>query len=366
MIVRNFYSTNKTLKFALEEIYKQFEEDIFINEYDFILFAISTKYLPCDINRDIKKIFKTDKYLAFNAINSFSNTKIVEGISACFISFEKNTKIEVFANEELNEKETIEYLNKNKNSLNILITTYDLDIVKFFENLDIPENISLIGGIVSEEIIDNIKRGFIYLNNKCIKKGFAIISFKNVKFASSTITGYRPLGPFLEAKLVKDNKVYLIDYNDASLIAKNLLKGLDDIKDLWNAPLLIKRENLLIPRTFKDIKENFYVEFFGNFRNRDKIQISFASKELLLKEDKKEAKKIKREIKNCDLVFNFSCIARQYILDNKAQEELAILSETINAPLFGFFTFGEIINTFTKEKITLYNQTSLVVGVSEC
>jgi len=366
MVVRNFYSTNKTLKFALEEIYKQFEEDVFIDNYDFIFFAISTKYLPCDINRDIQKIFKTNNYLAFNAINSFSNNTIVDGISACFIYFEKNAKIEIFASEELNEKQTLEYLNKNKDSLNILITTYHLDIVKFFENLDISKDTNLIGGIVSEEIVDDIKRGFIYFYNKIIKKGFAIISFKNVKFASSIITGYRPLGPLLEAKLVKDNKVYLIDYNDASLVVKNLLKGLNNIKDLWNAPLLIKRENLLIPRTFKDIKEHFYVEFFGNFRNGDKIQISFASKDLLLKEDKKEAQKIKRKIKNCDLIFNFSCIARQYILEDKANKELEILSETINAPLFGFFTFGEIINTLTDEKITLYNQTSLVAGVSEC
>ena len=37
MVVRNFYSTNKTLKFALEEIYKQFEEDVFIDNYQNII-----------------------------------------------------------------------------------------------------------------------------------------------------------------------------------------------------------------------------------------------------------------------------------------------------------------------------------------
>jgi len=64
------------------------------------------------------------------------------------------------------------------------------------------------------------------------------------------------------------------------------------------------------------------------------------------------------------VIFDFSCIARQYILKEKANDELEIFIEQINAPLFGFFTFGEIKNI--KKNVVLFNQTSLIAGVREC
>ena len=366
MIARSYFSTNKILKFALEEIYLNFKKDILIDDYDFVLFAISPKYYPEDVKEDISKIFKNN-FLAFNAIHSFSNNNVVSGVSAMFIKFEKNGNIDTFVCEckERNKEKLLKYLLSHKNSLNIIVSTYNMDIANFLEKIDLKDSVSLIGGIVSGEEIEGTYRGNLYFNHKIIEKGFAVLSFNNVEFSSSIATGYRPLGPSLKVRLAKENRVYLIDYSDASLVAKSLLKGLDNIKDLWNSPILIKRGEQFIPRTFKDIKENLYVEFFGNFKQNEEISLSFANEELLLKEDRKRAAEVKNSLHNCDMIFDFSCIARQYILKDKADDELEIFSEIINAPLFGFFTFGEMINV-CNNNVTLFNQTSLIAGVKEC
>ena len=362
MIVRSFFSTNKVLKFALEEIFFQMKEDVFLNDFDFIIFALSPKYGSNDVNVDIKKIFRTENFLAFNAIHSFSNTELVEGVSAVFFKFENKAKIDLFVAKSCCDG-LEEYLNKNKNSLNIIISTYDIEIIKNLQKIVLNSN-TLIGGIVSGETVDGEYVGNLYVNRETIKKGFVVLSFKNVEFTTSIVTGYMPIGPEMKIRLNRENRVYLIEYEDASLIMKRLLRGLDDIKDLWNAPLLIKRDNLYIPRTIKDIKENLYAEYFGDFENEDIVRISFANNDILLEADREKAKEVKRNLKNCEVIFDFSCIARQYILKEKAKDELEIFIEQINAPLFGFFTFGEIKNI--KENVVLFNQTSLIAGVREC
>ena len=339
------------------------KEDVFLNDFDFIIFALSPKYGSNDVNVDIKKIFRTENFLAFNAIHSFSNIEVVDGVSAMFLKFENRAKINLFVGYSCcNELQS--YLNQHTNSLNIIISTYDIDIIQSLQkNINLSSN-NLLGGIVSGEIIDDEYVGNLYVNNEIIKKGFVILSFENVEFTTSIVTGYIPIGPEMKIKLNKDNKVYFIVYEAASLIMKRLIRGLDDIKDLWNAPLLIKRDNLYIPRTIKDIKENLYAEYFGDFENEDTVRISFANNDILLEADREKAKEVKRNLKNCEVIFDFSCIARLYILKEKAKDELEIFIEQINAPLFGFFTFGEIKNI--KENVVLFNQTSLIAGVREC
>jgi len=362
MIARIYSSENSILKFALEEIYNKINQDLFINSYDFIIFAINLNYPYEDINKDIKKIFKTNNYLAFNVQNSFNNTKIVNGVSALFIKFENKGKINLytFYEEEIDNKFK-DFLKEKKDNLNLIFSTYDVNLINKITNLEFDEEINLTGGVIPK--IEDI--GFIYLNEKIIKKGIVVLNFENVEYKNKVITGYIPMGPDSKINVAKDNKLYVVDYKDASLITNTMLKDLDNITDLWYAPILIKRENFYIPRTFKDIKENFYIEFFGNFKTNDNyIQMSFANKEILLKEDEKEAKKLKEELKNIELVFDFSCVAREYILKDKKIEEQYIFAKTLNAPLFGYFTFGEIQSI--KNEIINFNQTTLLIGVREC
>ena len=85
---------------------------------------------------------------------------------------------------------------------------------------------------------------------------------------------------------------------------------------------------------------------------------------MLLKADEKNAKELKEKI-SPELIFNFSCAAREFILEDKKMEENEIYSQILNAPLFGFFTYGEIGPDYKFTTSKLYNQSSLVVAIKE-
>ncbi|NPA10752.1 MAG: hypothetical protein GXO62_00735 [Epsilonproteobacteria bacterium] len=359
MKARVYYSSNNVLQFALEEIFIKFTEDFFIGDYDFIFFSISPYYDDDDVNTDIKKIFQTDRFIAFNALSSFGNQHLVKkGVSALFVKFEKDESyfdIMCCKCKTQKKEKLYSYLKDKQKCLNLLITTLDKDIVGFLENFKSPSD--LIGGVVTGE------DGKIFCNDEIIDKGFVVISLCNVEYDYAVATGYKPIGPTYEVKLAKGSNLYVVDYSDMSVITKRLMRGIESIRDLWFSPLLIQRGGYYVPRTFRNIKDNLYVEFYGNFKKGDKVRISYANKELLLEEDRAQAREVKRRLKTIDLVFSFSCMARQHVLSNYTLQELKTLNSIINAPLFGFFTHGEIL--INRHNSLFFNQTTLIVGVRE-
>ncbi len=343
---RLYYSSKDVLFLALEELYTKIKEDEFLEDYDFIFFAISPKYNPKDVNISIKKVFNTDNYFAFNAINAFNNDKVVEGVVGLFIKFERNGEI---------------VINKpDKNGLNLVFLPY-MENRSECEFLNKIPNLS-IGGIASGE------RAYLYYDNKIVKDDYVVLTFKNVDYRFGISLGYKPIGPTYKVQVTKKEKVYVINYEDASLIAKRLLKNLDDdIKNLWYSPVIIisKKGYVDFVRTFKKIKENEYVEFFGNIEVGDMLKLSFATEKMLLEEDKKVALNLRENMEYVELAFNFSCVAREYVLGKYQEEEPKIYSQILNAPLFGFFTYGEIGPNFDFSSVRLYNQSSLVVALKE-
>ena len=352
MITRIYSSSNETLFLALEEIFLKFKKDYFLDDFDFIIFAVSPDINPKDVNPTIQKIFKTDNYLAFNAINAFANKEINNGVTALFIKFENKGKINIKTNQNLQK------LDKNRLHMIFMPFREGECSCETIKNANIP----LIGGVCSGE------KAYIYYDSKIEKEKPVILEFENVDYEFGISLGYRPIGPTYKVNLVKENQVYVIDFEDASILAKKLLKNTNgDIRNLWYSPLLVisdKNGLVDVVRTFKNIKENLYVELFGFIEQNSSIKLSFATNDMLLEEDIKTANNIKEKIQP-EIVFNFSCVAREYILGEKKEKEPELYSKILNAPVFGFFTYGEIgpDNEFKTAK--LYNQSSLVVAIKE-
>ena len=374
MIARIYNSTQTILKFAIEDIFRQFKKDFFIDDYDFLIFGINSDYPYRDVNSTIKKILKTDKFIAFNAIDLFANADTLEGIVALFIKFERDGAIDTYYQDNfVSIKNCVNYLKSHKDALNIIISGVSNQVPTFLDRINkkiIDDDIFLIGGLSSGYLDREELVTYQYVDDKIIKNGFVIISFKNVEFQKGISLGYKPIGPIYNVNLSKDNRLYVAEYQDASLIAKNLLNGMDsqDITNLWYSPVVIlddKDGEVDVVRTFKSFKEGEYVEFFGPIPNTSKVKLSFATEDMLIESDKKEAIKIKNKLNEIELGLNFSCIARQFALGDKQNEETKLYSEIFNAPMFGFFTFGEIGMNKTFETFKFYNQTSLICGIKE-
>jgi len=344
---RIYSSQNKILFLAMEELFSKVKEDEFIDDYDFIIFAISPQFNPKDVNKTIQKIFHTKNYLAFNAVKAFNNDKVISGVVGVFIKFENKGRVEI---------------NKpDEKDLNLIFLPYNENI-SVSEILQKYQNTLVIGGIASGE------KAYVYYDDKIIDDKPVVLTFKDVEYRFGISLGYKPIGPTYKVQVAKDNRVYVINYEDATVIANRLLKNLDkDIRNLWYSPVNIisAKEYVDVVRTFKYIKDNEYVEFYGDISPGDMIKLSFATEVMLLEEDKKVAEKIREKMDYVELAFNFSCVAREYVLGDLQKKEPEIYSRVLNSPLFGFFTYGEIGPNYDLSSIKLYNQTSLVVALKE-
>ena len=370
----NIYSSNKFDLFeALKDIKNQIQKDF--KKIDFLLIALNPKYNSID--KEISIIFPNIKYAAFHAIDSFKNDEITTNITISVFEFEKNANVNLYYVDSINFdniKKTIDYLNKNKTCFHIMITCFNEQISKYLnaisDNLDYNPINNIIGGISSGVEIDSELRTWQFINNKIIKNGLIIVSFKKVKAKIGISLGFEPYGITYKITKAKLYKLYEVDYGiKFSTIAKKLLKGIKNIdkKYLWYIPLNILDEKdgyVATLRIVKEVKRD-YVELFGDVKNGQKFKLSFATEDDLLEKDKEVAVNLIQQIKEVDTIFNFSCVARQYILDKKQKEEIKIYYKIFKAPLFGFFTFGEIGPDKMHKKLKLYNETSLLLTMKE-
>jgi hypothetical protein len=377
MITKIYYAKNHSLSVCLNKIKDEFLNDL--GEADFLFFAVNPDFDINLINIEINRIFKTDKFLAFNAVDSFANYEIVEGVVLCAIQFERNGKIDTFYIEDIYEKssitKTVEYLNNNQDKFHIILAGICNGEMAFFidkvsDKLNYTPINNIIGGISSGNLEADELHTFQFIDNKIIKNGLVIVSFENIEYASGVSLGFKPYGINYKVAKAKGNKLYNIDDGrSASYMAYKLLRdiGIDDTRYLWYTPLHILSEEGGYTTTLRTIKEvtDKYIELFAPVKNGDFFKLSFATATELIEEDKRIARGMLKTLQNPEIAFNFSCIARQYVLEDKQKEESQIYMDLFRTNLFGFFTFGEIGSDKLNKKLRFFNETSLVVIMKE-
>jgi len=373
------YSINGCeFSYSLHQLYEEYSKDF--DKADFLLFAFHSSFDENEVNKEIKEIFKTDNFLAFNAVDSFANDTIISnGVSLCAIEFERKGKINTFYIEDINEinslEKTAEYLNNNKDKFHIFIAGFcNGNISVFTQKLAKKLNYSpinnIIGGISSAEMGQGELKTYQYIDDKIIKNGFVILSFANVDFAAGVSFGFDAYGIRYKVNKAVGNKLYNIDDGkSASYMTMKLLDNIqtDDTRYLWYAPFAVLSEErgyVKHYRTIADIKDN-YIELFGPVEEGEFFKLSFALDEDLIKEDKRVARKLKNKISSPEIAFNFSCIARQYVLEDNQAKEAKSYIDILGTNLFGFFTFGEIGIDNKHKDLTFHNETSLVAALKE-
>jgi len=233
------------------------------------------------------------------------------------------------------------------------------------------ENLSadnICGGIISAPVENGVpQKGYVFVDGKGLEGGFFIVSLANVRFTTGVARGVFKRGPIYTITSAEMFEIYELDDAPAYKIAEKLLQGLENPtpKYLWYTPIAVidsKEEEIITIRTVKDFRNN-KLELWAPIEEGEKIKIAFVTPEEIIKDVFITAKKLKKEFKEAEAILNFSCVARQWTLENLAQEESKIYAQVINAPLFGFFTHGEIASS--KEKLKLHNQTSVVTLLKE-
>ncbi len=375
MITKTFFSDKNSFLFCIKDLKNQISN--FFDSYDFLIFSIHSTLLTENINLDINTIFQTDDFVAFYTSNIFIDDKIKEkGVGVFVVKFEKKGKANIFSINGLSDEnliKTIKYLNKNKNKFHLLIAS-GKNICNFIENLSDKLEYTLLDNIAGSVIANTTEneeyKSMIFVDNMIVDEGIAIISFENIEWKVGISSGFIPYGITYKIAKAENTKIYTVDDGkNFAYLFKKLLDGIKnpDIRYTWYMPIYILNKDkgyISSVRTVKDITDK-YVDFYANISEGDCFKLSFATKDELLKEDKKIACKISNKLKNIEAVFNFSCLARQYVLEDKQQKEIEIYTNTFDAHLFGFFTAGEIAPNIGHDKLLFYNETSVLVVLKE-
>jgi len=386
VIARIYSSENEVFRFALEDIYNQAEKDVHFKGFDFIILSVSPVYPVEDMNFQVKKIYGIDgdKFLAFHSINNIFNREILSGVTACFIKFEREGKINTFPANGVSEfesnglvKKTADFLKDRKDNLNVIFAGLSNGKFAFFLdrlNEELEGNCrNIFGGVSSGYESRGDVLTYQFHSDKVIDDGFVILSFENVDYSSGIALGFEPVGPIYEVTESDGLRVYSIDGSSAVYLVERLLEGIEpkNIKFLWYTPVVILDDDegyVSVLRTFKTFAKEYedrFIEFYAPVYEKQHFRLSFATSEMLVSSVKREALKVKSRVKVPDLVFDFSCVARQHILGEKGKQELKVCSEILDAPIFGFSTYGEIGPDKMFRKLKLYNETTILVAVKE-
>ena len=377
MKTKVYGSAKSSFALCIDELYEQFSKDF--DEVDFLFFAIHPDFGVENINETIQKTFNTDKFLAFHAVDAFENENIVGKMSLCSVKFEREGEIKTFYLEDIDEDNSIEksaeYFNSHIDSFHIFIAGLcGGKISSFAEKLSTKlkyEKVpNIVGGVSSGNLEADELMTYQFIDNRVIRNGFVVVSFSNVEYETGVSFGFQPYGISYEITKSKGNKLYSVDDGkSASYMATKMLEniGAPDMRYLWYVPFAIynkERGYVNSLRTIANVTDE-YVEFFAPIHNGDFFKLSFATDEDLLKEDAKIARDIIHQMPEPEMAFNFSCIARQYVLEDNQGKEAKTYRDIFATSLFGFFTFGEIGFDKAHKRLKFYNETSLITIMRE-
>ena len=384
MIARNYFSTHPVLRYAIEEIIVAYRADPMIDTHDFILIAVAPHYPLAQVTHFVQHHFSTDRFVAFHAMDAFSGMETISGIAMCVITFEREGSIKTLLIDDMIEhqdraiKQTLAYLEANSDATHCFFSGHlEGEFSTFIDALeDAGADKTLfsrfIGGACSGTRDPLTKETFTYqaTSDRVIKRGFALVSFCGCDSAMSAAFGYKPVGVAYTITGVSGKGNVAIDNNRSFIhtidrLTRNIPNF--EIRHLWYSPIVLLDEedgSISVVRTFKAIHHDS-VEFYTPLKMGARFKLSYAEPSNLLEADAQSAREVAYHLPQCDLAFNFSCIARQYALEDQQTQEAKLYSQLLNAPLFGFFTFGEIGPKRDGMGLKVYNQTSLLVGITE-
>ena len=378
MKTKIYSASLSSLEASIQQLYDDFLQDF--EEADFFFFALNPDCDVTKVNDTIFQIFHTKNFLAFHAVDSFFNVKIPgEGITLLSIQFEKKGKISSFYIEDITSQnalnQTAHYLNNNSDKFHIFIGglcggAISAFIEQIAQKLNYTSLNNIVGGISSGNLDAQEVLTYQFFDDKIIKNGFVIISFENVAYSTGVSFGFKPYGITYEVTKAHGNKLYDIDDGkSASYMASKMLEnvGTTDVRYLWYLPFAIfhkERGCIEHLRTIAHLDDK-YIELFGPIQEGDFFKLSFATYDDLLKEDTRIAREIIHMVREPEIAFNFSCIARQYVLEEHQEQELQTYQDIFQTNLFGFFTFGEIGFDKAHKRLTFHNETSLITIMRE-
>jgi len=230
------------------------------------------------------------------------------------------------------------------------ITTDGDEIIEGIEKA-CGKGTTIFGGLAADSF--KMERTYVFNNNEITDNGLIalILDEEKISLGGVAIGGWRPIGIERTITSSKGNVVYSID-NEPALDFISRYAGIKDI-DTQNSlgmllssnfQLQLKRENKhpVMRTPMIASKEDRSIIFAGGLPEGSKVRLCLLPGFEVIEAALKDFSEYKNEKQEADAMIMFSCAGRQMSLGPYVSEEINGVRNLWDAPMAGFFCFGEI------------------------
>ncbi len=282
----------------------------------------------------------------------------------------------MFKREELNSydfgKHIGQFVKKKFQNPSVIITASGLTL----DGQELVEGIvsgagqitTMFGGLAGDNA--KFERTVTFNENGITESGanVLVIDSDNISVVGLATSGWVGLGAELEVTKSTSNIVYEIGGLPALEVYTNYLSvNVDDLPAIGiEYPLMILREdNVEALRAVLGIdKDKGALIFAGSVPEGSIVTFSSSPGFDVVDNTISEVEKFYKLYPKGDLFLLFSCMARHLALGPMIADEISLASKKWNAPVIGFFTYGEIGSNENKT-CDFYNQTYSLVQLTE-
>ena len=236
------------------------------------------------------------------------------------------------------------------------------------------KNIPLFGGLAADDL--QVKNTWVFTNNFLCDNGivFLIIDNDKIEITGLATSGWETVGIKKTITKAEGNRVFTIDNQpaiDVFIKYYNLPADLDLAADVVGSigtkfPLQVFRENRppVLRTPLYGIKNDKSLVFAGKVPEGSQVKFSVQPTFEIIDTTIKNLKPVASKTKNADALIMFSCKARQVALGPLMEDEVSGVRKLWNAPMIGFFTYGEIGKT-SIDDTDFHNETCSLVVLNE-
>ncbi len=237
------------------------------------------------------------------------------------------------------------------------------------------DEVTVFGGMAGDDLA--MEGPLVFTNKESAVNGLLalIIDENNIEINGIATCGWKPIGTTKTVTKSEGNIVYTIDDKPAlDMVMKYL--GLDIDLDSGNDvltnigayyPLQLERENVApVMRTAMwGNKEDRSLICAGTVPQGAQVRFSLPPDFDAIEQVIEECKEVKNERQNeADALIMFSCISRHLSFGILMTEEIEQVQQVWDAPMVGFFSYGEFGKSKTG-KHEFHNNTCCVVALKE-
>lgn len=235
--------------------------------------------------------------------------------------------------------------------------------------------VTIFGGMAGDDLM--LREPLVFTYGKRSTKGLIaiIIDEDSIDIKGIATCGWKAIGTTKTVTKSTGNLVYTIDDQPAlDLVMKYLgleISSKPDEDELINIgayyPLQLERENAIpVMRTamWGNIKDRSLL-CAGNVPQGSKVRFSLPPDFDIIDKVVTECTEVRDEqLQEADAVLMFSCISRYLSFGIMTSEEIKMVKDVWNAPLTGFFSYGEYGKS-KRGKHEFHNNTCCVVALKE-